>query len=93
MYYSKKELFKKNKVKIKISGKRDLGSVIGRVTFTRQYVDEIVTQLPPEIKILSHNPFINKKCLRYIVHCFFTTGFKHKVTYLMRRTCKINEEL
>ena len=77
MHYLKKELFKKkNKVKIKISGKRDLGSVIGRVTFTRQYVDEIVTQLPPEIKILSHNPFISKKCLRYctlFLHNWFQT--------------------
>ena len=65
MHNSKKERFQNTKVKIKNSGKRDLGSVIGRVTFTKQYIDEIVTQWISEIKIMSHSPLISKKCLRY----------------------------
>ena len=39
-----KELFKNTKVKITNSGKRYLDSVIGTVTFKKQYADEIASQ-------------------------------------------------
>ena len=47
-----KELSKDTKIKIKNSGKRFLGSVIGIFTFKKQYVDEIVSQWISEIEVL-----------------------------------------
>ena len=84
-----KQLFKDTKVKITNSGKRFLGSVIGTFTFKRQYANEIVSQWISEIKVLSQIAKVEPQT----AYCGFTTGFKHKVTYLMRTTPNINEEL
>ena len=84
-----KQLFKDTKVKITNSGKRFLGSVIGTFTFKRQYANEIVSQWISEIKVLSQIDKVEPQT----AYCGFTTGFKHKVTYLMRTTPNINEEL
>ena len=84
-----KQLFKDTKVKIANSGKRFLGSVIGTFTFKRQYANEIVSQWISEIKVLSQIDKVEPQT----AYCGFTTGFKHKVTYLMRTTPNINEEL
>ena len=83
-----KELFKDTKVKIN-SGKRFLGSVIDTITFKKQYVDEIVSPWISEIKVLSQIAKVEPQA----AYCCFTAGFKHKVTYLMRTTPNINEEL
>ena len=84
-----KELFKDTKIKITNSGKRFLGSVIGTFTFKKQYVDEIVSQWISEIEVLSQIAKVEPQA----AYCCFTTGFKHNVTYLMRTTPNINEEL
>ena len=73
-----KKLFKDTKVKITNSGKRFLGPVIGTFTFKKQYVDEIVSQWISEIEVLSQIAKVEPQA----AYCCFTTGFKHKVTYL-----------
>ena len=82
-----KELFKDTKVKITNSDKSFLGSVIG--TFTFKKVDEIVSQWISEIEVLSQIVKVEPQA----ANCCFTIGFRHKVTYLMRTTPNINEEL
>ena len=84
-----KELFKDTKVKMTNSGKRLLGSVIGTFTFKKQYVDEIVSQWISEIEVLSQIAKVEPQA----AYCCFTTGFKQKVTYLMRTTPNINKQL
>ena len=84
-----KERFKDTKVKIKNSGKRFLGSVIGAFTLKKHYVDEIVSQYIFEIEVLSQIAKVEPQA----GYCCLTTGFKHKVTHLMRTTPKINKEL
>ena len=84
-----KEIFKTTKVKITNSAKRYLGSVLGTLSFKREYVNELVTQWISEIEVLSQIAKIEQQA----AYCCFTTGFKHNVTYLMRTTSGIDEEL
>ena len=85
----RKKIFKDTKVKITNSGKRFLGSVIGIFTFKKKYIDEIVSQWISKIEVLSQIAKVEPQA----AYCCFTTGFKHKVTYLMHTTPNINEEL
>ena len=48
-----KKIFKNTKLNITNSGKRYLGSVIGAVTFKKQYAQEIITQYISEVSVLS----------------------------------------
>ena len=84
-----KEIFETTKVKITNSGKRYLGSVLGTLSFKREYVNELVTQWISEIEVLSQIAKIEQQA----AYCCFTTGFKHNVTYLMRTTSGIDEEV
>ena len=83
------EVFKDKKVKITNSSKRFLELVIGTFTFKKQYVGETVSQWISEIEVLSQISKVEPQD----GYCCFTTGFKHKVIYLMRTTPNINEEL
>ena len=71
-----KEISENAKVKIKNSGKRYLGLIIGTVPCEKQYADEIVSQWIPEIEVLSQ--IVETK--PQAAYCCFRTGFKHKVT-------------
>ena len=84
-----KEVFETTKVKITNSGKRYLGSVLGTLSFKREYVNELVTQWISEIEVLNQIAKIEQQA----AYCCFTTGFKHNVTYLMRTTSGIDEEV
>ena len=83
------KVFKDKTAKITNSSKRFLELVIGTFTFKKQYIGETVSQWISEIEVLSQI----SKVERQAAYCCFTTGFKHKVTYLMRITPNINEEL
>ena len=83
------KVFKDKTAKITNSTKRFLELVIGTFTFKKQYIGETVSQWISEIEVLSQI----SKVERQAAYCCFTTGFKHKVTYLMRITPNINEEL
>ena len=48
-----------------------------------------MSQWISEIEVLSQIAKVEPEA----VYCCFATGFKHKVTYLMRTTPNINEEL
>ena len=61
----------------------------GNSLIQRGYVNELVTQWISEIEVLSQIAKIELQA----AYCYFTTGFKHKVTYLMRTTSSIDEEL
>ena len=76
-------------MKVKINSWKYLGSVIGTVTFKKQFVDELITQLISEIEVLSQ---IAKKELQ-AGYCCFTTFVKDEVAYLVRRKPNRNEEL
>ena len=84
-----KEVFQTSKVKTTNSGKRYLRSALGTLSFKREYINEFVTQWISEIEVLSQIAKIEPQ----VAYCCFTTGFKHKVTYLMRTTSGIDEEL
>ena len=84
-----KEVFETTKVKITNSGKINLRSVLGTLSFKREYVNELVTQWISEIEVLSQTAKIEPQA----AYCCFTTGFKHKITYLMGTTSSIDEEL
>ena len=71
-----KEVFETTKVKITNSGKRYLGSVLGTLSFKREYVNELVPQWISEIEVLCQIAKIEPQA----AYCCFTTGFKHKVT-------------
>ena len=75
-----KGVFETTKVKRTKSGKRYLGSVLGTLSFKREYVNELVTQWTSEIEVLSQIAKIEPQA----AHCCFTAGFKHKVTYNIR---------
>ena len=62
---------------------------MGTLSFKREYVNELVTQWMSEIEVLSQIAKIEPQA----AYCCFTTGFKHTVTYLMRTTSGIDEEL
>ena len=62
---------------------------MGTLSFKREYVNELVTQWIPKIEVLSQIAKIEPQA----AYCCFTTGFKHKTTYLMRTTSGIDEEL
>ena len=85
----RKIFFKDTKVKITNSSKRFLGSVIGIFTFKKQCIYEIVSQWISKIEVLSQIAKVEPQA----AYCCFTTGFKHKLTYLMHTTPNINEEL
>lgn len=76
-------------MKVKINSWKYLGSVIGTVTFKKQFVDELITQLISEIEVLSQ---IAKKELQ-AGYCCFTTVVKDEVAYVVRRKPNRNEEL
>ena len=64
-------------------------SVLGTLSLKTEYVNDLVTQWISEIEVLSQIAKIESQA----AYCCFTTGFKRKVTYLMRTTCGIDEEL
>ena len=84
-----KELCRDTKLKKINSGKRFLGSAIGKFIFKKQYIYEIASQWLSKIKVLSHIPKVEPQA----AYCCFTTGFRRKLTYLIRTTSNINEEL
>ena len=88
-YAAGTETFKGTNLKITPSGKRYLGSVLGTTVFKKEYINNKVTQWIAEIEILSQIAKIEPQA----AYCCFTTGFKHKITYIMRTTPNIKEEL
>ena len=62
---------------------------MGTLSFEKEYVNELVTQWISEIELLSQIAKIEPQA----AYCCFTTGFKHRITYLMCTRSGIDEEL
>ena len=76
-------------VKITTTGQRHLGAVIGSPNFKTEYVNHKILDLVKQLKILSKIAEIEPQS----AYCAFVTGFKSKLTFLLRTIPDIQDLL
>ena len=81
--------FKDSQVNITTEGKRHLGAAIGSNSYKKCYVRGKVYELTEQLKILSKIAHIEPQA----AYVCFTSGFRHKLTYIMRTIPNIAEDL
>ena len=74
---------------ITTEGKRHLGATIGSDGFKKSYVREKVYELTEQLKTLSKIALTEPQA----AYTCFTSGFRHKLTYMMRTIPNIADEL
>ena len=84
-----KEIFKDSKVNITAEGKRHLGATIGSDAFKDNFVGEKINELTEQLKLLSKIAQIEPQA----AYTCFTSGFRHKLTYIMRTIPNIEDQL
>ena len=83
------EIFSGPGVKITSEGKRHLGAALGKDSFRKSYVKEKVNDWIEEIKVLSNIAKTEPKS----AYAAFVSGFKHKISYVMRTIPDVKEQL
>jgi len=84
-----KAIFKDSQVNVTTEGKRHLGATIGTDGFKKSYVREKVYELTEQLKTLSKIALIEPQA----AYTCFISGFRHKLTYMMRTIPNIADEL
>ena len=77
---SANEQFSNTEIRVTSTGQRHLGAVIGSQTFKEDYVNRKIDDLVNQLKLLSKIAEIEPQA----AYCAFVTGFKSKLTFLLR---------
>ena len=84
-----RKIFTDSQVNVTVEGKRHLGATIGSDGYKKSFIREKLKELIEQLKMLSKIAQIEPQA----AYTCFTSGFKHKLTYMMRTIPNIADEL